>query len=81
MVIICYTLSILLCFVLIINYNFFRSDAIHPVTVLSNQVDSKVDSQIVKENRASSVISAAGTYMLFFSNILCPVFMVNLNFS
>ena len=68
---------------LIINYNFFRSDAIHPVTVLSNQVDSEVDSQIVEENtgRASSVISAAGTYLLFFSNILCPVFMVNLNFS
>jgi hypothetical protein len=50
MVIICYTLSILLCFVFIINHNFFRSDAIHPVRVLSNQVDSKVDSQIVEEN-------------------------------
>jgi hypothetical protein len=50
MVIICYTLSILLCFVFIFNHDFFRSDAIHPVRVLSNQVDSKVDRQIVEEN-------------------------------
>jgi hypothetical protein len=64
MVVICYTLSILLCFVFIINHNFIRLDAIHPVTVLSDQVDS----QIVEENicRASSVISAAGSYLLLF---------------
>ncbi|EFX61705.1 hypothetical protein DAPPUDRAFT_272134 [Daphnia pulex] len=32
-------------------------DAIHPVTVLSNQVDSEVDSQIVEENtgRANTI--------------------------
>jgi hypothetical protein len=65
MVIIRYTLSILLCYVLIINHNFFRSDAIHPVAVLSRQIDN----QIIEGNtgRASSVISAAG---LLFANIL-----------
>ncbi len=46
MVILRYTLSILLCYVFIIDHNFFRSDAIHPVAVLSDQVDS----QIVEEN-------------------------------
>jgi hypothetical protein len=44
--------------VFIINHKIFRSDAIHPVAVLSGQVDN----QIIEGNtgRASSVISAAG---------------------
>ena len=81
MVIICYTLSILLCFVFIINHNFFRSDAIRPVRVLSNQVDSKVDRQIVEENVPVQWSLLLVSYLLIFKKILCPMFMVNLNFS
>ncbi|EFX61945.1 hypothetical protein DAPPUDRAFT_118328 [Daphnia pulex] len=59
-----YSLSILLCHEFIINHKFVRSDAIHPVTVLSGQVDS----QIVEGHtgRTSSVISAADA-MLFMT--------------
>ena len=42
MVIIRYTLSILLCYVFIINHKIFRSDAIHPVALLSGQIDNQI---------------------------------------
>jgi hypothetical protein len=49
--------------VFIINRNLFKSDAVHPVIVLFKEVYSQID----KENigHGSSVISAAGNYLLF----------------